>query len=106
MPHRERLRNIRVNMFDNGLRNVAQSVIPGLRLRKISNMKKMKEAAKIRRNLVESLKEMKENQEQYGFGPIQLKVLDILTKQTRKAKSEEDLIDVWRKTRFLKNGKK
>ena len=106
MPHRERLRNTRVNVFDSGLLNIAQKIIPALRLRKLSDAQKIKLAAKMRRNLVGSLNEMKENQEQYGFGPNQLKVLDILIEKTRKAKSEQDLIHVWRKTCFLKNRRK
>jgi DNA-binding winged helix-turn-helix (wHTH) protein len=63
-------------------------------------------AAGIRRNLVKSLEEMQKNQEQYGFGPTQLNVLGILLKKTRRAKSEKDLFDVWRKTCYLKNAKK
>jgi hypothetical protein len=105
MPHRERLRTARVTVFDEGLLNIAQNVVPQLRLRKISDAQ-MRIAAKLRRNLVNSLKEMQQNQEQYGFGPLQLKALGILIEKTRKAKSEADLLTVWRNTCFLKNAKK
>lgn len=106
MPHREILRNLRVRIFDDILFHTAQEIIPALRLKKITNAQKIKEAAKFRRNLTKSLEEMRAHQEQYEFGPIQLKVLDTLIAKARKAKSEKDLMDIWRNTCFLKNGKR
>jgi hypothetical protein len=105
MPHKQELRHIRVTAFDDAaLRSM--ETIGAIRTSKMPLPKKLRAAVKLRRTLVDSLKEMKTNKDHYDFGQTQLKVLDILLSKARTAKKEEDLFDIWRMTCYLKLEKK
>jgi hypothetical protein len=105
MPHKIALRQSRMESFEEStLATISR--INRIRVSKLSTAKKLRQAAKLKKGLVMSLQEMKINKEGYGFGPFQLKVLDTLIEQTKKAKSEDDLLSVWRTTCLLKNDSK
>ena len=105
MSRIQTMRNARMESFEEAILSTITNITQ-IRTSKRTLVQRLKRAVKLRRSLVNSLQEMKTNKEAYGFGPTQLKALDTLIEKTRKAKSEQDLRDVWRNTCFLKNQSK
>ena len=103
MPHKRALRTLRMEAFEDATTSAIKR-IPHIRASDYSLAKKLKWGAQLRRDLVKSLQEIKTHQDQYGFGPVQLKVLDTLIEKAKRAKNEEDLNYIWRNTCFLKDG--
>jgi len=104
MPLKYALRNARVNSFDSAALEAIER-INDIKKKQIPLARKLKMSVKLKRGLVASLQEMKENSKMYDFGPIQLRVVDTLLINLKKARSTEDLFDVWRLICYLKNDK-
>ena len=89
MPHRAAMRENRIRALHIG----TESAIDATRM---SREKRIPISA--RNNLTRSLIELKRNRETYGFKENQRKLLDMLLKKSRKARTLEDLINIHKLT--------
>ncbi len=89
MPHRQQLRRARSISLHESIKTVIESP---------EAKKTGKIPAPFRRNITRSLIDLKRNRKAYDFGPVQLRALDALISSARRAKTTEELNEVYRKT--------
>lgn len=88
-PHKHQLRRARAEM----IHDTTQYAIE-----RQARLKTKKAFLSTRRQITSTLIELKRNKQEYDFGPIQLRALDELIQLARKAKTENELKTVHRKT--------